>query len=366
MTTVYKQGADGSLRFWSIEQTPFGIIMEHGHVGGEVQTQEEIIDEGLAGRSLDEQIESRYNSRLNKKLDAGYVYDIEIAKMGKAKNMLGLCKPMLAQKSEDVDVSLLRKHTLYRQPKLDGNRCLIHNNGSRIVAYTRNGKEITTLDHITSSLDIPVGFTLDGELYCHGESLQTIVSWVKRKQADTARIKYHVYDCVMNAPFSTRYAALRDALEGKVYKDITLVETIAISPDSGANLGGILSDYRDLGYEGGILRSDYTYDRYGKLTPVGYEDGKRSKSLIKLKAWQTEEFEIVDITESADGWGICHCITKSGNKFSVSAPGSHYHKRRMLTHKSEYIGKPLTVEFAFYTAALVPFHPVSVAVRDYE
>ena len=50
-----------------------------------------------------------------------------------------------------------------------------------------------------------------------------------------------------------------------------------------------------------MFRSDYALER-GVFKQVGYEDGKRSGSLIKLKDWLDQEFKIVDVSASADGW----------------------------------------------------------------
>ena len=191
---------------------------------------------------------------------------------------------------------------------------------------------------------------LDGELYCHGESLQTIVSWIKREQVDTAKLKYHLYDIV------------RPDLAYKRRSEIiaTLPLGQSISPvygDSIASHEALLEafrDYRQQGYEGAILRWGET----------GYEDGKRSKSLVKVKGWHDDEFPVINVHESADGWGILECQLPNGSTFRVSAPGDVHQKIWALKFKERFIGRRVTVEFAQLTKDGIPFHPVAVAFRD--
>ena len=369
---LYIKDNAGHLRYWKIAPTFDGLEIEYGVVGGSPQFQYETITEGKQSRDVDEQINSRMLSRVNKQLDKGYVFDIGVAKVMKPVNSLGFCKPMLAKKSEDVDLNRLMTRDWYYQHKLDGNRCMIHNAGG-LVAYTRNGKEFTTLKHITDKLKsvIPADYTFDGELYCHGVPLQTIVSWGKRLQADTLKLQYHVYDLISPEPFSERIkelGAILRASKDTLGDTISLVPTRLISPDSGPILGGLsglVGKSRELGYEGGMVRSDWALER-GVFVPVGYQDGKRSGSLIKCKMWESEEFKISDVSPSEDSWAILHCFNPKGRDFTVSCPGGMVFKRHVLSNKKEYIGKMVSVKFAYWTQDGVPFHPTAEAIRDYE
>lgn len=372
--TLYIKDNAGHLRQWRCYEVLGGIEIEHGVVNGTMQYKYEEVD-GNSVRDQDEQIESRINSRYNKQIDKGYTYDMDKAANSKPMNALGFCKPMLAKKQCDASVDTLLKFPFYMQRKLDGNRCLIHNDGIKLTAYTRNGKQITTIDHILDELDgvIPEGVTLDGELYAHGIPLQTIVSYIKRKQVATASIQYHVYDLITDDVFSKRLERLESILSGfksKVSSSIKLVETTLIKPED-SSLGvltNLVKAYRERGYEGGIGRSDYTVYR-GVLKKVGYEDGKRSGSLVKFKEWESEEFNIVDIIPSEDGWARLVCEYRIGfatKKVTVSCPGDMNFKYHVMQNKDEYIGKKVTCDFAYWTNDHVPFHPTAVAIRDYE
>lgn len=371
--TLYIKDNAGHLRYWKCYEVLDGLEIEYGVCGGTPLYQSETIEEGKGGRDQDEQIASRIQSRINKQMDKGYVFDMAQATSMRPVNALGFVKPMLAKKSEDVDLKKLLTRDVYYQNKLDGNRCLIHNDGTGLVAYTRNGKEFTTLKHITDKLKsiIPADATLDGELYCHGVPLQTIVSWGKRLQLDTLKLQYHCYDLVSKEAFSNRSAELGAILTNRVSTlggSIALVDTIRISPDYGATLGGIpalVGCSRAEGFEGGMVRSDWTLER-GLFVPVGYEDGKRSGSLVKCKLWDGMEFEIIGIDTSADGWAILNMRNPRGASFSVSCPGDVPFKRYVLLHKEKYISKMVSVKFAYWTEDNVPFHPTAEAIRDYE
>lgn len=370
--TLYIKDNAQHLRYWTVREDINGLEIEYGVCGGTPQFQYETIEYGKGGRDQDEQIKSRMMSRINKQLDKGYVYQRIQAETMRPVNALGFVKPMLAKKSEDVDMKRLMTRDWFYQSKLDGNRCMVHNAGE-LVAYTRNGKEFTTLKHITDQLKgvLPSDCTLDGELYCHGVPLQTIVSWGKRYQLNTAKLQYWIYDIVSPDPFSERLNELGAILANPKLTlggSISLVNTRRFTPDSGANFGGIsglVGDSRAAGYEGGMVRSDWALER-GVFVPVGYQDGKRSGSLLKCKLWDSMEFEIISILPSADEWARLECKNQRGGNFMVSCPGDVPFKRHVLNNKDEYIGKMVSVKFAYWTTDGVPFHPTAEAIRDYE
>ena len=348
-TVLYIKDNTGKLREWAIHFDGDDIVIRHGQVGGSMQYQTEFVAEGKAARSLEEQIDSRIQSRINKQLDKGYVYSANEAEMmARPTNQLGLPKPMLAHKLKDV--KRINYEGAVAQPKFDGNRCLIYCEDGINKAYSRNGKPITAIRHILRDIQLEEGMILDGELYCHGKSLQTIVSWIKREQPDTALLKYHLYDVVIpGLAYKYRSQLIRTLPKGE-----------SISPVYGESVGSheallkAFRRFREQGYEGAILR-------WGDF---GYEDGRRSKSLVKVKEWHDEEFTVVDIHESADGWAVLECMLPNSTTFRVSAPGGIYDKIRILECREDYIGREVTVEFADFTEAGKPFHPVAIRFRE--
>ena len=347
MTMLFCKDNAGHMRVWDIHRERNDIIITHGVLGGQMQQKIETVPQGKVNRTIDEQIELQINSRINKQLDKGYVHTIDEAKLG-MRNALHLPKPMLAlqmDKVKSIDYS-----SAFVQRKYDGNRCLIANRDGKLIAYTRQGKVIETIDHVLQQIKIPNGMILDGELYAHGERLQHIASWIKRKQPNTTKLKYHVYDLVCEMPFSQRLEQLLD-----LKLNTAIVETV--SSYKVKNHEEVLEwfkDFRKAGYEGAILRTG----------DLGYEDGKRSKSLIKVKQWQDDEFFVVDVYQSKDGWAILECIAKSGATFRVTAPGTHEEKEYVWNNREQFLGKYLTVEYAYFTKDGLPFHPVAKCWRD--
>lgn len=347
---LYLVDARGKMRIWQITELESGIEITHGCVGGQLQTEVETISYGLANRSKQEQIQSRIKSMIKKRIDQGYEMDIDKAqkKNGRGVNQLGLPRPMLATKISEVDVDLSE---VYVQNKLDGHRCLISCVNGVATAYSRNGKIIDSIPHITDEIASQCDDVLfDGELYIHGTKLQTITSLVKREQEGSRKLVYYVYDVVSTLPFGMRILQARAYTAG--LKNTKVLETTF----GASNLNKMMDKAISGGFEGLILR------------PTGslYESGKRSKQLIKVKKFYDDEFKVIGIKRSVEGWAILECITPAGVEFSVSAPGTKDEKHHVAENQDGYLGKYVTVEFSMMTKDDVPFHPVAKMWRDIE
>lgn len=357
--TLFAKDATGKLRYWSIAEEDCVIEIEYGVVGGEPIIETEEVFEGKAGRTVEEQIMLRINSRVKKKKDAGYVNDIDVARSSKRTNSLGFAKPMLAAKFEQCS-ELVKDGEFAMQRKYDGFRCIVTKQGGQMFAYTRGGQLLTTIGHILDELKhIPEGTSLDGELYHHGWTLQKIAGSVKRDYAneDSKQIQYMVYDTIeSDMVYSERYELISTYLE--------LTEMAVLVPtwfELEANtIPKALRREREKGYEGLMLRLDVS--KVGrKIQEVGYEDGKRSKSLLKVKAWEDEEFLIVDKDYSEKGRPRFWCVTNDGKKFKVTPPGTVGEKESLMV---DCVGRHVKVEFANYTKDGIPFQPVATMMRE--
>jgi DNA ligase-1 len=284
----------------------------------------------------------RINARVRGKLDSGFKRSRE--ELGKTNtNQLGLAMPMLATPMANATFD---KNNSYIQPKLDGHRCLINEDG----AYSRRGKVINTIPEILKSLDIPMDITLDGELYCHGVPLQTISSWAKKRQKETLNLKFCVYDAIIpGLTFEERNKVLREIVKENEY--VQLVDTVKYDPR--VSVEDHWYSYRTQGYEGAIVR------------PADglYEIGLRSKKLIKVKMRHETEFRCIDVEASRDGYGILILETKEGKQFKTFAPGTYTDKERALVYKERIIGKYVTCEYADLTKEGIPFHCVAIRWR---
>ena len=347
MEKLYRISSNGALQIWSIE--PLGndqIMYSWGQVGGATQFKVENVFTNQSGRTLKEQQYLQMDSRINRKKDLGYKETIEEARASVGTNAVGMLRPMLAQV---YDRSKHNLNGLYRQYKYNGHRCLVARVGDELIAYTRNGKPVNTISHILNDINIPEGTVLDGELYVHGMSLQGISSLSRKVQKDNIKLKYMVYDQMSDDIFAERF----DELNG-----FNLGSNIIIAPtikhDSiGISNSFIDSDAKANGYEGFIVRNN----------SFGYESGKRSSQLLKVKSCLDDEFLVINIVPSKDGWAILTC-RKGDKQFNVPAPGTMDQKHEIYRKRANYIGRVIRVEFAEYTAYGTPFHPVAIEWRD--
>lgn len=340
----------GTWRIWSDAAT---IYYAHtSSEGGAEIIHSETVTTNQSGRSLDQQIELEINSRVSRQLDKGYKPTRDEALKGST-NQLGLVNPMLALPLDRIRFGAHDKG--YVQPKYDGHRCLITKQGNEVVAYTRKGKLIETIPHIIEDVDrwLPEGVTLDGELYVHGAALQSISSLIKRDQPGSGKLRFHWYDLVDRfESFDTRFKTMLDLAKHVKEPRIELVPTEAV--EGIEQVYEYFKRFRAEGFEGAMLRRNTR----------GYEDAKRSDSLIKVKERIDGEVTVVSIRPSKDGWAICHVRTDWGVEFDISAPGDLAQKTRTLNHSDQFIGKRLTIEFAGLTADQVPFHAVATRWRE--
>lgn len=336
----------GRLRIWSIEVSDYDIIIQHGELSGRLQTKVEQVELNNSGRNLEEQTLLRFKSRISNVLAKGYCRNIEEAKMSKGLNELKLMKPMLAKKF--ADVKNIDYESAWVQYKYNGYRMLVTNVNGKNIAYTRNGKILENVDHITDGLKLLDGETVDGELYLHGMKLQKIGSLIKKMQDETKHLKYVIYDHISPMKFFFRRGYIKRFETNNI---IIAPSSIAISQESVKRR--FVTAVTD-GYEGLIIRQGES----------GYEGGKRSSSLIKVKQAFDDEFFVIGIKRSKDDWAILECVTKDGVKFKVSAPGTIENKEMILANKHDYIGKYINVEYFEMTADRVPFHPVATDWRE--
>jgi ATP-dependent DNA ligase len=342
---LYKS-TKGRLQEWAITSSGDTLIICFGMFGGAIQTVHEKVTVNQSGRTLEEQVKSRMEARISKQLDAGYEETIELAIANEGRNASNLLRPMLAQpysRVKDVD-----HRQGFLQYKYNGHRCLITNQRGTKIAYSRNGKPINSIPHILKDIVIPVGATLDGELYVHGLSLQAISSLVRRNQDDSKKLQFICYDMILSAKYSDRLSVLQQSKFG----DSTIIAP-TFEGSKIKSLKDSLQESISLGYEGLILRTNNMH----------YEPGVRSHSLIKIKQVLDCEFVVKDVVASKDGWGILVCLLPNGSTFRVSAPGTIENKHSVIANKDLYIGKLVTIEFYEWTSDKVPFHPVAISFR---
>lgn len=350
-TTLFKRNAVG-IGTWKIWCEDGTIFYSHATVlgGAEVQHQEEVTV-NQSGRSIGQQMLLQMESRISRMKDKGYKTSIEEANKG-ATNQLGLTNPMLAFPISKA--SYIDWENAFIQRKYDGHRCMITKQNGEIIAYTRKGKPINTIQHIIDLLEpvMPEGMTLDGELYIHGKSLQGIASLIKRHQPGSANLSYRCYDMVSDQVYLNRLDQIMQVVYPIRTVHLDVVETIRVF--SAEEAWAYFRKYKDEGYEGAMLR----------ISDRGYQQTIRTTQLLKLKDREEAEYEIIDIHAGKNDVGIMVLKLPDGQTFDCLCPGTVPHKQMMLARKEEFIGTFMPVEYAMLTDAGIPFHCVAVSPKE--
>lgn len=348
--TLYRKNSIG-IGIWSAWIKQFHeycvIYMSYAStLDGQRVTNTETVLSGRQGRTTLEQAIHRLNSRVSRQRDKGYNEDITKAESA-AMNQLGLPPPMLAQTFDEGALGN------WYQKKLNGLRCLITRQDGELILYTRRGKLIKSLNEITADIgDIVLeGDTLDGELYVHGTSLQTIQSWVKRRQTNTGRLVFACYDQLGTESFIDRYDNLKDKFKTVNSSRVLLLPTKPV--ESRMQLEEEFSLARAKGFEGLMVR----YDGYG------YESNKRSASLKKMKAKFDDEGVVTDVVLSSKGNPVM-VVAYNSTSFRLRPPGSIDNCFKIYEQRASYVGRRIRFEYRELTNDGVPFHAVALEWRE--
>ncbi len=101
----------------------------------------DVIKQGKAKRTLEQQVQLQYDSIINKQLDKGYKRTEQEALDNKGTDALGVPKPMLAAPSKDKEDTIFQNVKWKVSRKFDGVRCLIGKFNGEILALSRQGKD---------------------------------------------------------------------------------------------------------------------------------------------------------------------------------------------------------------------------------
>lgn len=359
-STLYKMSSGGKIQEWNVNVEHFDgyseISVVHGQQDGKKQTKITKIDKG---KNLDKanatdhvsQSLSEARSKWNKQIDKGYT---ETVPTEKATDGLAI-RPMLAKVYAD------HKHKIKSpmvQPKLDGQRTLAINNGTEWQLISRLGKPVNTVPHINeqlSKLSLKENVVLDGELYIHGESFQTLISGIKRDEGNevSAQLEYHIYDCILldklDAPFTERLAFIQTLTSSG---QIQIVNTQKCANEE--EIFKWHSQFLTQKYEGSIVR-----ESTGK-----YKIDGRSDQLLKLKEFRDAEFKIIGWELDKNEHPVFTCITDESKEFKVKMQGSDEERRAIVKSVDKYIGRLLTVKFFELSEDAIPRFPVGLRLYE--
>lgn len=363
------------------------ILTETGILNGKLIIHRESINKGKQNRTVLEQAEFQADSLWTAKWDEGYKDYITLAHKTVANDTLTLEEflkrafyqnpeaaftnadwyplPMLAHKFKDVKTP---KFPYYIQPKLNGVRCLVtlDHHTSLPVLISRGG-QYYSIPHLENEFDIlfdeveelirGTNLILDGEIYKHNTPLQEISGAARKDESglfcSNSWLEYHIYDVInLNEPGETykqRYTNLCALSFIKGLKHIKFVNTILV--ETKEEIKAKHDEFISEGYEGAILR-----DPYGE-----YRFNERSRSLLKVKEFQDEEFEIIgtaidDNKSVAESFVFILKNNINDLTFKARPTGTNAMKEQWYKNSHKFIGAKATVRFFERSSDGIPTH----------
>lgn len=391
--TLYQQSTSGNTKVWTIEvfahYAHSEIESTRGILGGKMAPTNEMIKAGKGSKTHYEQACSDAQSKINSKLKKGYVEDITKIQSSSVLGSGYVPAPMLAEKYDPTkkqsksrnlkDLGLEGKQVVVQRKK-DGNRCLMHVDLNGVTMHSRKGDTTPSLTHITNSIhesfkkiyDYVNGkygvteYWLDGELYTKAFSFNKL-NGLARKQTksvedekDALKIRYHLYDVIIDAGYETRSKILKNFKSETVW-----VEHSDFIEATEKNIQEKLEQYLSEGEEGLMIR----------VLGVGYEN-KRTWQLCKVKNFEDKEFKVVGFEEDSRGGmaasiivehDVPGAVDRDGNAiktFNAGCTGSHEEWAEMWNNQSKYIGKWVTVEFFGRSEYTIPRFPKAKGFRN--
>lgn len=394
LETLYKRTKTGAIQYWSISTEPMDvfstIVKESGQLGTNnpiIHT--ETIEEGKnIGKSNEtspiQQADLQAQSDWRKKKDEGYkslsdlmgienAYTDETETPGLLEKLLnsllpkfntdasGNVKPMLAMDWKKVKSI---PYPVYIQPKLDGVRCLMIVANDDVTFLSRSGKEYTTLDHIRldviqfitryeNSTPELQSFILDGEIYSDELSFQQITAAVKKQREGSLKLHFRAYDVVSEGDHTQRLATVSDIVNSIMSPYIHEVPTAEVHNELQVQVKH--NEFVQAGYEGAMLR----------LPEGKYEQGARSRSLLKVKEFDEAEFPFLrwELGQREEDL-IAVLLNEDGAEFRAKMMGNR--KEKEVMYQLGITPKELTVKYFGLTDDGIPRFPIGKAIRDYE
>ena len=388
LPTLYKKTTIGKTQTWEIEVSGNKFRTISGQADGKKIINNWTVCQGKnVGKKNattgEEQALKEAEAKHKKKLEAGY--HLNLKNISKKR----FYEPMLAQdfknknRQSEVMADLQQVDggtvgTVFSQPKLDGIRCIAMREG----LFTRTGKEITAVPHISEALEpffkLYPNATLDGELYNHAykDDFNKIIHLVRKQNltdehlSESAEmIQYHIYDApvIGNGKWAMTEKDLYSDRTSKLdasfvnlglEKEDCLVIVPTVEIHGREQLDRCYEDYIEAGYEGQMVRLDGPYEN------------KRSPKLLKRKEFVDEEYKILGYEEGEGNRAgtIKHFKfkNKDGKEFNSNVKGSFSYLTKLLEIADTLIGKDATIKYFNLTPDGVPRFPYVIAIRDYE
>lgn len=251
------------------------------------------------------------------------------------------------------------------QPKLDGERCRLINDGRVCLLLSSTEEIITSVPHINKLAPrvMPVG-EYDGELYVHGWTFEQIHSVVSRSvnlHETYYEMQFHCFDTVkLDEPQLARTIELMklDALlQYEQSKPFRVVPSFIAQ--NFEDIMKLREKFMADGYEGIIVRhSDALYIR------------KRSTYMMKFKPKKTDAYLIVGHEEERDKFGMPKnrlgalvCRGDDGTEFSVGSGFTAAQRELLWVNPESLHGMFVKIEYQAMTPGRgVPRFPIFCSI----
>ena len=301
-------------------------------------------DADLVYKIIDKDLEIRAGAKVINKAFPGLIPEFNVA---------------LAHNYEP-ELAHFDKETWYASRKLDGVRCLaVVNEEGECTLYSRMGKEFTTLNKIKEAIEATnvINTVFDGEVCLMdedgNEDFQGIMKQLRRKDHQIENPVFMIFDMIYKPDFdnnkgdeilSERLRTLRSWIgpQGimKPFRTLRYLDQFQITDDEHFNTWAQMAS--DNNWEGFMIRKDVFYE------------GKRSKSLLKVKKFHDAEYKVIDADVDEMR------IVKDGREeyldmlaqvyiehkgYTVKVGSGFTQEQRMKYATADIIGKTITVQY---------------------
>ena len=358
-----KQGY--KLRQWSCFADGAEVVVIHGQVGGkqiEKRYTAEAKNRGkINATSAEQQALLEVEAKVTKQLKSGYYRT-----QAEAMNHVDFT-PMKAHNSNDYKHKI--KYPCYIEPKYNGQRLMVNSSGEALskqgepLKFPEHWKGVEDAVHLVGSLD---GEVFAGPVTQGGLPLQDIISAFRKKNANTPRLKYYVYDIPVASTMEERVRLLKILDTLVKSNNIDFIEvTIPSVVNSWEEVMEYTNKQIELGQEGAIVRN---FDGV-------YEFGKRSYDLLKVKVRLDAEAEVLSYALDKNDEPVYTVRAVNGEqtgavfKLKMKIPdgktitGLNY---RSKENAERLLGQHITYEYEELSSSEIPTptKPVGLCVRE--
>lgn len=248
------------------------------------------------------------------------------------------------------------------EPKYDGLRCVAMVEGQKVTLLSRNGLEFTSSDHLKPQLiELAQGdsYFFDGELV--SGNFNSSLSAVKKKSEQNDSTQFLIFDILTPeewrnpvTPWYARRNMLENVFAGREFGHIR--PTPAYPVDSEKAVMDRYNQFRDLGYEGGMLKNTRGLYRFSK-----------HKDWMKLKA--VEDVDL-PVKEMLQGEGKYHGMLGSvvvnfkGKRVNVGSGFSDTERKLFWDQPQLLMGKVIEIQYHEVTPDGSLRNPRFIKVRE--